>query len=89
MIRDLAGTVLAGVPTVAHPADRKSLVHVVIVLQRHPNCLRLLTHCVRRAASRAAWIAGKSKATKIPMMRSPQQLDEGECASSSKRRTIR
>ena len=29
---------------------------------------RLLLHCVRRAASRAAWMAGNSKATKIPMM---------------------
>jgi hypothetical protein len=28
----------------------------------------LLEHCERRAASRAAWIAGNSKATKIPMM---------------------
>jgi hypothetical protein len=25
-------------------------------------------HCDRRAASRAAWIAGKSSATKMPMM---------------------
>ena len=33
-----------------------------------PTCLKLLMHCMRRAASRAAWTAGKSKATRIAMM---------------------
>jgi hypothetical protein len=28
----------------------------------------LLLHCVRRAASRAAWTAGSSNAIKIPMI---------------------
>ena len=31
-------------------------------------CFRLLVHCMRRAASRAAWTAGKSKLTRTPMM---------------------
>src|SRR4051812_18999869 len=33
-----------------------------------PTCLRLLTHCARRAASRADWIAGSNNATRIPIM---------------------
>src|SRR5581483_11814028 len=33
-----------------------------------PICLRLLTHCERRAASRAAWTAGNSRAIKTAMI---------------------
>ena len=33
-----------------------------------PPCATKFVHCVRRAASRAAWIAGSSSATKIPMI---------------------
>src|SRR5690242_19961302 len=33
-----------------------------------PICFRLLEHCARRAASRAAWTAGKSKAIRTPMI---------------------
>src|SRR4051794_35841980 len=33
-----------------------------------PICFRLLTHCDRRAASRAAWTAGKSRAIRTAMM---------------------
>ena len=33
-----------------------------------PICLRLLAHCARRAASRAACTAGNSSATSTPMM---------------------
>src|SRR6478672_451139 len=33
-----------------------------------PICLRLLVHCARRADSRAACTAGKSSATRTPMM---------------------
>src|SRR5262249_27785540 len=33
-----------------------------------PICLRLLTHCDRRAASRAAWTAGSSRAISTPMI---------------------
>src|SRR5262249_33826034 len=33
-----------------------------------PICLRLLTHCERRAASRAAWTAGRSRAIRTAMM---------------------
>src|SRR5262249_38965391 len=33
-----------------------------------PICFRLLTHCMRRAASRAAWTAGKSRAIRTAMM---------------------
>src|SRR5581483_3177030 len=33
-----------------------------------PNCLRLLVHWARRAASRAAWTAGRSRAINTPMM---------------------
>ena len=33
-----------------------------------PICLRLLVHWARRAASRALWTAGKSKAIKTPMI---------------------
>src|SRR3954465_1736050 len=32
------------------------------------TCLRLFVHCVRRAASRAAWTAGRSKAMRMPMI---------------------
>ena len=32
------------------------------------NCLRLLAHWVRLAASRACWTAGNVKPTKMPMM---------------------
>src|SRR3954469_7134372 len=33
-----------------------------------PICLRLLMHCERRAASRAAWTAGRSRAIRTAMM---------------------
>src|SRR5215472_15526520 len=33
-----------------------------------PICLRLLTHCARRAASRAAWTAGRSRAISTAMI---------------------
>src|SRR5579883_1143381 len=33
-----------------------------------PSCFRLLTHCARRAASRAAWTAGKSRAINTAMI---------------------
>ena len=33
-----------------------------------PSCMRLLQHWARRAASRAAWTAGKSSAIKTEMM---------------------
>src|SRR5215468_36905 len=33
-----------------------------------PNCLRLFVHWARRAASRAAWTAGRSKAIKTAMI---------------------
>src|SRR5579883_1746197 len=33
-----------------------------------PNCLRLFVHCARRAASRAACTAGRSKAIKTAMI---------------------
>src|SRR6516165_1201308 len=33
-----------------------------------PSCFRLLTHCERRAASRAAWTAGRSRAIRTAMM---------------------
>src|SRR5947209_3422282 len=33
-----------------------------------PSCFRLLTHWVRRAASRAAWTAGRSRAIRTAMM---------------------
>src|SRR5262249_44651407 len=33
-----------------------------------PSCFRLLTHWVRRAASRAAWTAGKRSAMSTAMM---------------------
>src|SRR3954453_6808541 len=33
-----------------------------------PNCFRLLTHWLRRAASRAAWTAGSSSAIRTAMI---------------------
>src|SRR5580704_3489945 len=33
-----------------------------------PNCFRLLRHWLRRAASRAAWTAGSSRAMSVAMM---------------------
>src|SRR4051794_19105611 len=33
-----------------------------------PNCFKLFVHCERRAASRAAWTAGKSRAIRTAMM---------------------
>ena len=33
-----------------------------------PICLRWFWHSSRRAASRAAWMAGNNKAIKMPMM---------------------
>ena len=33
-----------------------------------PICLRLLLHCIRRAASRAACTAGSNSAIKMPMI---------------------
>src|ERR671933_629660 len=33
-----------------------------------PSCLRLLVHWIRRAASRAAWTAGSSRAISTAMM---------------------
>ena len=33
-----------------------------------PNCRRLFTQAARREASRAAWIAGSSNDTKMPMI---------------------
>src|SRR5580704_1448550 len=33
-----------------------------------PNCFRLLRHCVRRAASRAAWTAGSNNAMRIAII---------------------
>jgi hypothetical protein len=33
-----------------------------------PICLRWFAHCVRRAASRAAWTAGNKIAIRIPMI---------------------
>src|ERR1700677_3342513 len=33
-----------------------------------PNCLRLFVHWARRAASRAAWTAGKSRAIRTAMI---------------------
>src|SRR5262249_12550645 len=33
-----------------------------------PSCLRLLVHWARRAASRAAWTAGSSRAIRTAMM---------------------
>src|ERR1700685_4478422 len=33
-----------------------------------PSCFRLLRHCVRRAASRAAWTAGSNRAIRIAMI---------------------
>src|SRR3954452_312468 len=33
-----------------------------------PSCLRLFVHCDRRAASRAAWTAGKSNTIKTAMI---------------------
>jgi hypothetical protein len=32
------------------------------------NCLSLLVHCIRRAASRAAWTAGNSNAINTPII---------------------
>src|SRR5579871_3634156 len=37
-------------------------------MQARPICLRLLTHCARRAASRAAWTAGRSSAIRTAMI---------------------
>ena len=34
----------------------------------NPICLRLLPQLMRLAASRAAWTAGRSRPTKMPMM---------------------
>ena len=36
--------------------------------QPSPICLRLLLHCIRRAASRAACTAGSNSAIKMPMI---------------------
>src|SRR5262249_58510004 len=36
--------------------------------EANPNCLRLLTHWARRAASRAAWTAGRSRAMRTAMI---------------------
>src|ERR1700733_7793742 len=33
-----------------------------------PNCFRLLRHWLRRAASRAAWTAGSSRAMRVAMI---------------------
>ena len=46
---------------------REGIERIVIVVQRHPNCLRLFVRCARRAAS-AACTADKSKAIRMPMM---------------------
>ena len=37
-------------------------------VQRHPYCLRLFRHCIRRPDSRADWTAGSSKPTSMPMI---------------------
>ena len=37
-------------------------------MMANPSCLRLLTHWERRAASRAAWTAGRSSAIKTAMI---------------------
>ena len=48
----------------------------------------LLTHWLRRAASRACWTAGRSNATKIPMMAiTTSKLDEREARSRMARPT--
>ena len=43
------------------PPVGKTLQVVVQILNARPMFLRLFLHCVRRAASRAAWIAGKQQ----------------------------
>ena len=49
-----------------------------------PICLRLLTHCARRAASRAAWTAGSSRAIKMAMIEiTTKELDEREATPPS------
>ena len=46
---------------------------------RSPSCIRLLTHCARRAASRAAWTAGSSRRDQDGDDRDHhQQLDQRE-----------
>ena len=58
------------------PVKSMSLVHPVGSSLRllsklwtaRPICFRLLVHCVRRAASRAACTAGSNRATKMPIM---------------------
>ena len=47
---------------------RKLFIDVVVVVQGQSRCcLRLLLHCVRRAASRADCVAGSNKAISMPM----------------------
>src|SRR3954469_20061528 len=38
------------------------------VWSARPICFRLLVHCMRRAASRAAWTAGNSRAIRTAMI---------------------
>jgi len=40
----------------------------MVAVEARPICLRLLVHWIRRAASRAAWTAGSSNATRTAMM---------------------
>jgi uncharacterized protein (DUF2344 family) len=39
-----------------------------MMVKGHADLVKLFAHCVRRADSRAAWTAGSSRATRIPIM---------------------
>ena len=57
-----------GRPIVAPSAGGKLLVHIDVAEAGQADFLRLLLHCVRRAASRADWMAGSKSATRMPMI---------------------
>ena len=78
--------------TSAHPAAEY---HWPTRSSRTPtrSARMLFVHCVRRAASRAAWIAGNSSATRMPMMaittNSSTSVNARIVAAQSLRRNLR
>ena len=43
------------------------MIHRPVIGDGDSDLLEIIAHCVRRAASRAAWTAGNRIATRIPM----------------------
>ena len=52
----------------------------VVIVSARPSCFILFVHWARRAASRAAWTAGRSRRNQYADHGDDdQELDQGEC----------